>query len=89
VTSAKPRSKPDKIQGKLRSLTLEEYNQALRIVISTTQKAVFGELLQLQELSLSYRGKLKVVPRKLSRDSKCTVSSRSLMATEFCTSEAD
>ncbi|XP_020604505.1 uncharacterized protein LOC110043393 [Orbicella faveolata] len=45
ATSAKPRSKPDKVQGKLRPPTLEEYDQALRIVISTTQKAAFGELL--------------------------------------------
>ena len=38
ATSARLRSKPD------RPPTLEECNQALRIVISTTQKAAFGEL---------------------------------------------
>ena len=39
------RSKPADAQGKLRPPTLEEYDQALRIIISTTQRAAFGELL--------------------------------------------
>ena len=39
------RSKPANVQGKLRPPTLEEYDHALRIIISTTQRAAFGELL--------------------------------------------
>ena len=39
------RSKPADVQKKLRSPTLEKYDQALRIIISTTQRAAFGELL--------------------------------------------
>ena len=39
------RSKPADVQGKLGPPTLEEYDQALRIIISTTQRAAFGELL--------------------------------------------
>ena len=38
-------SKPPEVREKLRPPTLEEYDQALHIIISTMKKATFGELL--------------------------------------------
>ena len=43
---ANPRSEAPKVSGKLRSPTVEEWDQALRVIISATQKAAFSELSQ-------------------------------------------
>lgn len=44
--SVHPRNEPLKASDKLRPPTVEERDQALRVIISTTQREAFGELLQ-------------------------------------------
>ena len=41
-----PRSEAPKVSSKLKPPTVEEWDQALRVIISATQKAAFSELLQ-------------------------------------------
>ena len=41
-----PRSEAPNVRGKLRPPTVEEWDHALRVIINTTQRAAFGELLR-------------------------------------------
>ena len=67
------RSKVRNTQGKLRPSTVEEWDQAQRVIISSTQREAFSGLSD-TEKNLSYREKSKVAPRRLSKARSCTVS---------------